>query len=222
MELSLRERPRSLACVPPRCERAPDWRSVRRETPLSRWPRLYRRALCPGAQRYAIVRIRPRLREPRLPIRDLPLREHRCGAMKRAIAPLLLFAACGNPSQKPSDHPWFEIEGDVVDVGFGQPISIDVRPANAQARSGEIAWTQVSGPPLSQLEISIVGFTCRHARHALPISLPFRFRGESCRCRRERAAKWFSRRSGTAVGGARWCENGSRSPQHHARAVFPM
>ena len=26
-----------------------------------------------------------------------------------------------------TDHPWFEIEGEVVDVGFGQPISIDVR-----------------------------------------------------------------------------------------------
>ncbi len=85
--------------------------------------------------------------------------------MKRALVPLLLFAACRNadPHDGPDERnvpgrPWFEIEGDLVDVGFGQPISIDVRPANAQARSGAISWRQVSGPPLAQLEITDRGF----------------------------------------------------------------
>jgi len=125
--------------------------------------------------------------------------------MKRALFPMLLFAACNSPGQKVSEHPWFEIEGDVVDVGFGQPISIEVRPANAQARSGEISWTQVSGPPLSQLEITDRGFhlSARTPRltDLAPLPLPWGIVPLSPRTRGEMVleAEWHRGRGSTVV-----------------------
>jgi hypothetical protein len=104
--------------------------------------------------------------------------------MKRALLPLLILAACGNrdearrrDEQRLSERPWLDVEGDVTNVGFGQPISIDVRPANARAGSGEISWRQVSGPPLSDLETSNHGFhlSARTPRltDLVPLPLPW-------------------------------------------------
>jgi hypothetical protein len=127
--------------------------------------------------------------------------------MRRALFPLLLFAACRNAERRDQrntpERPWFEIEGDVVDVGFGQPINLDVRPANAQGRSGEISWRQVSGPPLS-LEITDRGFhvSARTPRLAdlAPFPLPWSIVPLSPRTRGEMVleAEW-QRGRGSAV-----------------------
>jgi hypothetical protein len=104
--------------------------------------------------------------------------------MKRALCPLLILAACGNAEEarprgdkKASERTWFDVEGDLTNVGFDRPISVDVRPANARAGSGEISWRQVSGPPLSDLETSDHGFhlSARTPRltDLVPLPLPW-------------------------------------------------
>src|SRR5258706_15303930 len=96
--------------------------------------------------------------------------------MRRAIVPLLFMAAC-RPAEHHEvglpDHPWFEIKGGRVDVGFEEPISLDVH-ANSHARSGEITWRQVSGPPLAELETTNRGFqlSARTPRLADLVTVP--------------------------------------------------
>jgi len=132
---------------------------------------------------------------PRPPMTETPWSARRGGKADRHDDP--------NERNAP-ERPWFEIDGDLVDVGFGQPISIDVRPANAQARSGEISWTQVSGPPLSDLEISDRGFhvSARTPRLAdlAPVPLPWSIVPLSPRTRGEMVleAEWHRGR-GSAV-----------------------
>jgi hypothetical protein len=104
--------------------------------------------------------------------------------MRRRFFPILMLAACGTSDDrirrqesKVVERPWFEVEGKLEDVGFGQPISIDVRPANARARSGEISWRQVTGPPLSDFVTTDHGFhlSARTPRltDLVPLPLPW-------------------------------------------------
>jgi hypothetical protein len=76
-----------------------------------------------------------------------------------------------------SERPWFAIEGNLANVGFGEPISIDVRPTNARAGGGEISWRQISGPPLADFQASNHGFhfTARTPRltDLVPLPLPW-------------------------------------------------
>jgi NAD-dependent dihydropyrimidine dehydrogenase PreA subunit len=82
--------------------------------------------------------------------------------MKRAIAPLVLLAACRSANddapRERSDRAWLALEGDTTDVGFGEPIAVDARAANAGARRGEIAWTQLAGPALTDVTTTDHGF----------------------------------------------------------------
>ena len=71
--------------------------------------------------------------------------------------PLLLFVACRD-EQGAAEKPWFDIQGDLGEIGFDQPLGIDVRPANAKTRRGEISWKQVSGPALRDLQPTERGF----------------------------------------------------------------
>src|SRR5258708_707377 len=98
----------------------------------------------------AIVRVRPRLRGGRVPVREL--RRTVSDRMDRILLPLALVVACRARADDRSAP--FELGPDVAEVGYGESFRIEARGDEA----GEVTWTQIGGRPLEEVAADRRGF----------------------------------------------------------------